>query len=563
LLLEPLLPLSSQSRYWSLGYIGLLGMIVLCAALVWRTHPVEAAIAPQEEAPTLWTRARWLALAFVPSSLMLGVTTALTTDVPAIPFFWVLPLALYLLSFVLVFATRQLVSHEMLIRRMPFLMLMALIPTMAKTRLPVALLLALYLLVLFSVAMVCHGELARSRPGISRLTEFYLWISLGGVLGGIFNSLIAPVVFSSVVEFPLALVLAALLRPAPHTREDSARQRIRDWLLPSLLGLSMLAVISGVRHLGLKPGLLVNSLVFGYSMLGCLSFGMRPFRFSLGLAALLLAGSTYTGPFGHILRTERSFFGVSRVTNDSANQYRYLFHGGTIHGVQSLDKARSREPLSYYARSGPVGQVFEQLSVGNVAIVGLGAGAMACYLRSGQALTYYEIDQSVKRIATDPKYFNFLSQCAPESRIIMGDARLSLRGAPDGGYRLIILDAFSGDTIPIHLVTREAVRLYLKKLAPGGVLAFHISNVYLDLAPTLGNQARDAGLVSLLRDDTAVPQAELDAGKLASRWLVMARSMIDLGGLARDVQWNPAPMKAGTRVWTDDYSNLLGIIRWR
>ncbi len=207
--------------------------------------------------------------------------------------------------------------------------------------------------------------------------------------------------------------------------------------------------------------------------------------------------------------------------------------------------------------------MFAELPAGNVAIVGLGAGAMACYMQPGQALTFYEIDPSVERIATNPRFFTFLGQCAPEARILTGDARLSLRGAADGGHSLIVLDAFSGDTIPIHLLTREALQLYLKKLAPSGVLAFHISNLYLDLAPTLGTQARDAGLVSLVRDDTAVSQLEMDGGRLPSKWLVMARKTSDLGGLARDTRWNPAPMKPGARVWTDDYSNLLGAIRWR
>ncbi len=575
LLLEPILPLSAQSRFWSFGFAGILAMTILCAAMVWRMaapQPITEAAGP---APTARHRARWVSLAFVPSSLMLGVTTALTTDVPAIPFFWVLPLALYLLSFVLVFAKRPPVSHEMLVRRLPFLLLIALIPTVTKTKLPMALLLILYLLTFFAVAMVCHGELARSRPAISRLTEFYLWISLGGVLGGIFNSLIAPVIFSSVVEFPLALVLAALLRPAPGVKgakpgeatDESARTRAWDWLLPALLGLSMAAVIAGVKHMGLKPGPLLNIVIFGYSLAWCLSFKKRSFRFALGLMAVLLASSFYTGPFGRILHTERSFFGVSRVTNENSGQFRYLFHGGTIHGIQSLDPARSREPLSYFTRNGPIGQVFEGLPGGSVAIVGLGAGAMACYMRPGQLLTYYEIDPAVERIATNPRYFTFLSQCAPEAnpdvKIVLGDARLSLRGARDGGYMLIVLDAFSGDTIPVHLLTREALQLYLKKLAPGGVLAFHITNLYLDLAPTLGIQARDAGLVALVRDDTAVSPAEIDNGKFPSKWLVMAWKESDLGGVARDGRWRPAPANRATRVWTDDYSNLLGMIKWR
>jgi spermidine synthase len=451
----------------------------------------------------------------------------------------------------------------MLVQRLPFLILMALIPTVTKTRLPIELLLVLYLLTLLAVALVCHGELARKRPAVGHLTEFYLWISVGGVLGGIFNSLVAPVVFQSVVEFPLALVLAALLRPSLSGKGDSARARTLDWVFPAVLGLSMFAVIAIVERQGIKPGLPANALIFGYSIFWCLSFGTRSLRFALGVAALVLASSTYTGTFGRILHTERSFFGVSRVTNDAANEYRFLFHGGTVHGVQSLDPARSREPLAYYTKSGPVGQIFDRGPSGSVAIVGLGAGAMACYIAPDQPLTYYEIDPSIRSIASDPGYFTFLDQCAPGAKIVLGDARLSLRTAPAGGYGLIILDAFSGDSIPIHLLTREAVRLYLAKLAPGGLLVFHISNRYLDLAPTLGAQARDAGLAHLVRDDTAVPQADLDRGKLASKWVVMARSKTDFGRLANDRRWVPLEMASSSRVWTDDYSNLLGIIRWR
>jgi spermidine synthase len=564
LLLEPLLRLGAQSRLWTAGYTGLLALTALCALLAWRSGGIAKSVPrPTTESIPWKTRALWIALAFVPSSLMLGVTTALTTDVPAIPFLWVMPLALYLLSFVLVFTSKPVVPHAALVRRLPFLILLALIPTLTKTRLPIEILLVLYLATLFAAAMVCHGELARGRPPAARLTEFYLWISVGGVLGGIFNSLVAPVVFRSVVEFPLALILAALLRPEAGGKKDSARAKMLDWVFPAVLGLSMLAVVAFVQRQGIKPGLSANALIFGYSIFWCLNFGKRSRRFALGVAALALASSTYTGSFGRILYTERSFFGVSRVTNDAANEYRSLFHGGTVHGVQSLDPARSREPLAYYTKSGPVGQVFDSGHTGPVAIVGLGAGAMACYMQPGQLLTFYEIDPSIRRIASDPNYFTFLSQCAPRANIVLGDARLSLRNAPDHAYGLIILDAFSGDSIPIHLLTREALRLYLTKLAPGGLLVFHISNRYLDLAPTLGAQARDAGLANLVRDDTAVPQAELDRGKLASKWAVMARSADDFGGLGRDPRWAPLKTVAGVRVWTDDYSNLLGIIRWR
>lgn len=586
LFLEPTLRLSVQRYLWSCAYLLFLALTMACGALVWRVQKgFTVAQVPGEEAcetgrGAAWRqRLRWIALAFVPSSLMMGVTTALTTDIPAIPLLWVLPLSFYLLSFVLVFAKRPPLSHKWLIRRLPLLILCALYPTVSKTKLPLLLLILLYLLTLFAVALVCHGELARGRPKISRLTEFYLWISFGGVLGGIFNSLVAPVIFSSVVEFPLVLILAALLRPAIDQKEETparaARLRRNDWLLPAALGLCMVAVIGGLLHFGLRPGRSLNILIFGYSMLWCFSFARRPLRFAAGVAVLVAASTLYTGNFGQILHTERSFFGVLRVANDLTGRYRELFHGDILHGIQSLDAAESREPLAYYSRSGPAGSILMAMEARTLhgdngavrdaqwAVVGLGAGAMACYQRPGERLTFYEIDPSVRRIALDPRYFTFLKQCAPSAQIVLGDARLKLRDAPDGSYDLIALDAFSGDTIPMHLMTREALALYLRKLAPGGLLAFHISNLYLQLGPTLGALAHDSGLECRLMEDNGATPAETAAGKLASRWVVMARSRADLGALATDPRWVPANVPSGTQVWTDDFSNLLRVIKWR
>jgi hypothetical protein len=587
LLLEPNLHLSMQSRLWSYGYAVFLAMSVACATLVWRVQPgvVAAPTAPKEapgqtEPIAIWRqRLHWIALAFVPSSLMLGVTTALTTDVPAIPLFWVLPLAFYLLSFVLVFAKRPPLSHEWLIQRLPFLILVSLIPTVCKTKLPLLALILLYLSTLFAVSLVCHGELARSRPAVNRLTEFYLWISFGGVLGGIFNAIVAPVIFSTVVEFPLVLVFAALLRPPvdikPLPPARNARVKLNDWLLPIALGLCMTAVFLGLAHARITMGRPLIILVFGYSMLWCLSFGKRPLRFAAGLTALLAASALYTPAFGQVLHVQRNFFGVLRVTDSPDGSLHYLLHGGTLHGSQNLAPAESRVPLTYYTASGPAGSILHAVQARTLfsgsgdlrkpkwAVVGLGAGSMACYLQPGESLTFYEINPAVKNIALDTRYFTFLRQCAPTAQIVLGDARLKLRDSADAGYDLIVVDAFSGDMIPMHLVTREALALYQRKLAPGGILAFHITNVYLQLAPTLGALAHDAGLVCLMNTETLMTQAQSDAGKLPSQWMVMARSRADLGTLAMDSRWISVSVPPGTQVWTDDYSNLLHIIKWK
>jgi hypothetical protein len=575
LLLEPLLSIPSQSHLWSYGYWVFAALTLVCAGLVWRIHSTgvvqaEAAVVPPASKGAVWERLRWIALAFVPSSMMLGVTTAITTDVPALPLFWVLPLTLYLASFVLVFARKALIPHRRVKQILPAMILVGLLPGIVHLKLPLVPLIFTYLSAQFCVAMYCHGELSIRRPHVQRLTEFYLLISVGGVLGGAFNSLLAPVVFHSALEFPIVMVFAALLRsPGRRERKATAGESARDWLLPTALGATMATIIVGVSRGGYKPAGLAIFLFFAYSALWCFSFHRSNLRFALGLIALLTAGSLYTGPYGRILATERNFFGVIRVTDDPTGKFRLLIHAGTNHGMQSLDPARSREPLSYFTRSGPAGQIFRAMNShvpnAHVAVVGLGAGSMACLTTQDEALTFYEIDPLVVRFAEDPHYFTFLKECGPHAQIVLGDARLKLHDAPDSEYEVIALDAFSGDSIPVHLLTRQALALYLHKLAPGGILAFHISSLYLNLEPTLGNLARDAHLVCYINRDTSVPLEQVALGKLPSVWLVMARNKNDLAGLVNgpDSPWKPAAGNPNARVWTDDYSNLLSVVHWK
>jgi hypothetical protein len=580
-LIEPHLRLADQRWVWACGYGLLLVLTLSCAVMLWRSPGVTAqnpspgtghnSRSPSSNVdnaagPTRGQRMRWVALAFVPSSLMLGVTTTLTTDIPAIPLLWVIPLAVYLLSFILVFARKPILTHKSTVQWLPLLILAVTMSIVSKAAPPVWLLVLLDLLTLFVAAMVCHGELANSRPPTKHLTEFYMWMSVGGVLGGLFNALVAPLVFNTVAEFPLVLVLAALLRPRLGPEAQKPHLRWLDFSLPLALAVMLAGLIWGLQAIGLKPGPLLHLLVFGPSLLLCLSFAKRPIRFGLGVGAIMLASMFYTGPYGHLLHAERSFFGVYRIALDPQKKYRLFFHGSTVHGVQSLDAARSREPLSYFYRTGPIGQVFTAFSgadiLKQVAIVGLGAGSLACYGEPGQQFTFYEIDPAIERIARDPRYFTFLRDCSPKTDVVLGDARLSLRNAPDRHYGLIVLDAFSSDAVPLHLLTREALKLYLTKLAEGGILAFHISNRYLDLRPVLGNLAGDAGLVCLTQDDTNVSEAETQKGKYPSRWVVMARRQDDLGKLAQDPRWHMLSARAGTRVWTDDFTSIVGIIRW-
>ena len=287
----------------------------------------------------------------------------------------------------------------------------------------------------------------------------------------------------------------------------------------------------------------------------------------MGVAALILASQFYVGPFGHILLQQRSFYGVYRVGDDTGMNCRVLFHGSTAHGIQSLNPNHACEPLAYYSRTGPIGEVFGAFPDSpvetQVAVIGLGAGAMACYQRPDRSFTFYEIDPTVLRIAQNRRYFSLLSGCGSTPRVILGDARLSLRTAAPHAYGMILLDAFSGDSIPVHLLTREALALYLEKLIPDGILAYHISNRYVELHGVLAGLAQDAALSCLMSDEPPLTEDERRSGKFASWWVVMARQRDDLKPLVGARHWRECHAASGSRVWTDDFSNVVSILRFR
>jgi hypothetical protein len=292
-------------------------------------------------------------------------------------------------------------------------------------------------------------------------------------------------------------------------------------------------------------------------------------RFGLGLGALLLTGALFYGSPAVTLLEARSYFGVHRVRQvalEPGNTVKVLIHGNTVHGAQRQEDGYREEPQAYYVRSGPIGQLFSALNLGGngrpVGVVGLGAGGLACYGGPGQRWEFFEIDPLVQRIAGDARNFTFLRDCPPASEVILGDGRLTLAAVPAGHFGTIIFDAYSSDAIPIHLLTREALRLYLQKLAPGGALVFHISSRHLDLAPVLGSLAADAGVVCHVRTDNVAPDGGSSPGNgTPSRWAVMARSRGDLGALLDDPRWLPAPAPGGGALWTDDYASIFSVFR--
>jgi spermidine synthase len=564
-LIERHLGLAAQSRVWEWGYLVLFALTICCALGAWLAPYAAPSAGIASGARTQVTRLqqfKWLALAFIPSSLMLGVTTTLTTELPPIPLLWVLPLAVYLLSFVLVFASKPIAYHAIVIRWTPVLLVVTAFLINSGTIPWPIFSIPFYLTVLFFACMACHGELARSRPPAAGLTHFYLCLAIGGASGGLFNAIIAPQIFKYVLELPLALCLLAIAVRYMGSRARQQPANQWDFVLPIVLGAvaTLLAVWLGAHHSSARP--LTAAVVFITPALLCLSFAERPLRFALGFTALVIPGSLNLGSYGHVLLTERSFFGVYRVTENG--DYRQLSHGSTIHGVQSLDPKRTREPLSYYYPSGPIGQVFTHIGerLGEVAVIGLGAGSLACYAESGRQFTFYEIDPLVEVIARNAAYFTFLRDCSPSTRVVIGDARLRLRDAPPHRYDLLVADAFSSDTVPVHLVTREAIKLYLAKLADHGLLAFNISNRYLDLRPVLGAIARNAGLACLISDDSHLDSREQRLGKAASVWVLMARTRADFAALAADPSWRTLQVPPDAALWTDDYSTVAGIIHW-
>ena len=585
LLIEPRLALQQQQWVFAGGVMGYVGMVVACALTVIKNaesgrNTESKAECPTPQAALRTSPRRWVLLAALPSSLLLGVTTHVSNDLAPVPLLWVVPLALYLLSFILVFARWPGGVHRAVGRVTPVLILFVVLSLLTNAAEPLAVVALLHLAAFFGVCLVCHGELAKDRPPPEHLTAFYFWLSLGGVLGGLFNALVAPLLFASVgmAEYPLALVLAAAVRP----RGDGAEARLRGAdvaLVLALLGLSVGLVLAVQQYLEPSPSdapalkLLRGGLMFGVPGVLALALVRKPARYALALAAVLAAGALDTGPFGDTLYKERNFFGVVRVTRDGP--FVKLFHGTTLHGQQRADEPGPPRPMTYYHRSGPVGHLFAALPPGRVkavGVVGLGTGAVAAYAQPGQRWTFYEIDPAAVRVARDTAYFRYLSECRGECDVVLGDARRHLARAPDGAYDLILLDGFCSDAIPVHLLTREAVALYVSKLAPGGIIALHVSNPHLDLPPLVRRLADDHSPKLAVRycHDTPTAAARAD-GKTESQWLLLARAeadlapvvragWLDLGGSA--VVWNEVPWTRGP-IWRDGFANLLGVWKKR
>ena len=587
-LVEPWFALGAVQWAWAGGVVAYCVLVGACA-LVMRNAECGMRNEGTNHAPgsssafriphSAFRTTRWVALAALPSSLLLGVTAHVSTDVAPVPLIWVVPLALYLVSFVVVFARWPDPVHRAVGRYAPMLVLFVALTLVTGAAEPLGLVVGLHLAAFLAVCLVCHGELAKDRPPPEHLTRFYLCLSVGGVLGGLANALVAPVVFHRVgmVEYPLALVLAALVRPGTPPNWP----RRRDVLLVlALFAVALGLVLAVPRFVSLPKDanaadapiarLVRSGLMYGLPMVAAFALVRSPVRYALALAAVFIAAAFDPGPAGVTLHRERNFFGLVRVTRSADGQFVNLVHGNTLHGRQRADEPDDPRPQTYYHQTGPIGRVFATLPaerVRRVGVVGLGTGAVAHYGRPGQEWVFYEIDPAVARIAQDRRYFTFLSSCKADWRVVLGDARRELLKADDGAFDVLVLDAFSSDAIPVHLLTREALRVYVAKLAPHGVLAMHVSNVHLDLPPLVARLAADHDPPLVVRACHDIPtDAERADGKTESVWVILARTAAELGPVvslrpappSKPTVWDRVPATPGP-VWRDDFANLLAV----
>lgn len=578
-ILEPTVGIGYQGKLWSIAFVALIVLIMACAKLVSlnrRDGVDEEVVESQDSAPPSWRdRLRWVFIAAIPSSLMLGVTTHFATDIASIPLLWVVPLTCYLLSYILVFAKWPYRVHQMIVACAPVAVLVLLYVMFTRVYLGIGALLLIHLGTFFLLALVFHGQLAFTRPAAQYLTQFYLCTSLGGVVGGLFNGIIAPIIFVTALEYPIALVAAAFFIPLTillnRIEPESLGRFLSDALIALiLLGVSAFLLIkwpfsaSSVEWIANLVGTKASNFSFYLHYFlpifacGVIATAKRPVRFGLSVAAFVIAATVASGWQEDIVHRERSFFGILKVYNDPVLQARRLLNGTTLHGMQFLRPSQEREPLTYYHQNGPVGDVFREFRAStrnqSVAAIGLGTGTLSSYAKPGENFTFYEIDKAVQGIAST--YFNYLKNAPGKVDIVLGDARLKLAEASDHSYGLILVDAFSSDSIPVHLLTREAVELYFSKLADRGLVAIHISNRYLRLEPIVAMLAKDKGLVALVNTD----KSDNESGKFASTWTLLARSRDDFGTLTSDSKWQNLEAYSWMPVWTDDFSSILSVL---
>ncbi|MBJ7483532.1 spermidine synthase [Brevundimonas sp.] len=581
--IEPLMSLSGQRFGWSGGYGAFLLMVVALAVIVWRrrldqtAEPAPLAVS----GPIAWRdKGILVLLAAAPSSLMLGVTAHLSTDVASAPFLWVIPLALYLLTFVIAFQDRPWIPLPVTLALSGAVGALVVMFTAFHSGSWPAMF-GIHLAAFFLLALLCHQRLAARRPAPDRLTEFYLLMSLGGVVGGAFTALLAPVIFDFVWEYPLVLVLVGFARP--WKGGEIKPWEVIAWVA-ALLICAVPPLMSAIfaadwdlawafsRNVPLRMEQ-VTMLVLGIVAIIAFILRDRSYAYVALLAAMTLSAQYIARGYDWAL-VDRSFFGVMRVADRQderlGGSVHVLTHGTTLHGAQARDPRFACTPTLYYAPVSPIGQTM--LAVRNrapgvrIGVVGQGSGAMAAYKRGEDRMTFFEIDPMVDELSRDPKWFTYINGCAQTGGAggaidtVLGDARLTMADQPAGTYDLLLIDAFSSDSVPTHLLTREAIAGYLKLLKPTGVVILHLSNRNLDITGPAEAAARALNaphLHQIYYENEASP----DMAEASTEAIIMSPTEAGLAEFRADPRWQTLP-DPGVRPWTDDYVNLFGSL-WR
>ncbi len=564
---EPFIRLGDQTWLWTAGYYVLIALVAGCGFLMLRSPnrlPDATTSDTADAAPPTWRdTAIWIALAAVPSGLLIAVTAHISTDVAAVPLFWTIPLAIYLLTFVIVFQTKPFIPHWLVVAVQPAFVLFLVIAILMIPIELIVLQIVIHLSVFFVCALMCHGELARRRPPPQFLTGYYMWISFGGMVGGILTGLVAPQIFSRVLEYPLLVVLTLLCRPGFMLPTRGSAQSV---LLISVAAAALL--LMGMAAVDIRLETPLYAVVVGFLLGLTLQFWRTPLPFAAIVAMLFLLNhyNNYS-PSNFLVR---NFFGVLNVVEATDGRFRVLYHGTTAQGAQrirdrdgNLLKGRP-DMVSEFHDGGGFAQVVDAMEKKaggpiNMAVIGLGTGALACRGREGTTVTFYEIDADIARIARDPSLFNYISECAPKTQVVIGDARLTLADAPDGTYDLLFVDAFIGAAIPIHLLTREALELYFRKLKPNGIVAMHVSNRNLELATVVAGIAEANKAIVRVYEGGDIEE-DVDEHRWIPTIAVVARNEADFGILAKSELWPIRERDTRQRIWTDDYSNIVGAL---
>jgi SAM-dependent methyltransferase len=577
LLVEPFMPIVEQTWLWSALYAVLFMLVATCAYKIWIARGNTAIDAPADTTPSAaigWkTRLYWIALSAVPSGLMLSTTAHLTTDLMAMPLLWVIPLSLYLLSFSAAFANNRRLANALTLIA-PGVILLAAATAFAFFGNAVVYSLISTVLLLFTVAVSLHSEMYRTRPEPARLTEFYLMMSIGGVVGGLFCAIAAPLIFDWTWEHPLLIFAAALLLPQFRLFNFGDNDAIDDngpkW---AAIILGLIALGAGIASGVMDPvGTGISKMAVTAVMIGVgvFTIGNR-LAYALVVAGIMMAnGGYYSLKQSMDGVRSRSYFGIYTVNSDPTARFRWLMHGTTLHGMQSLEKPTL--PISYYSANSGVGLAFAKAdalygSGASIGVVGLGSGTLACYAKPGQKWHFFEIDPLMVEIAKGKKIFSYIDRCTPDAPIHLGDARLTLAQQPAASLDLLAIDAFSSDSIPLHLLTKEAFDVYRRVLKPDGLLIVHISNRHVDLKPVLAAEAKAGKWVMAQRNDNP-PETAVAMGERGSKWVAMSSDPMMLAKLTGPLvktasytykpnEWLPLePSDKATR-WTDNYASVL------